>query len=123
MKTVNYRGRELPINFGIRTFNEACKLMNISFGEAIAADETPKANTLELLVLVTLFALNDGARKAGKERRYTEDDVWDMFEDEPQLVNECSELFAESIAVNAENISGGGKEEKEAIPKRKGKAT
>ena len=47
--------------------------------------------------LLTMEALNEGARRSGLTTRYTEDEVWDMLDDEPALIPRLYELFAESI--------------------------
>ena len=50
------------------------------------------------IVALTATGLNEGARRAGDDRRYTEDEVWDLFDEDPTLILTVSDLFVESIS-------------------------
>ncbi|MFI3299257.1 MAG: hypothetical protein R3Y49_05600 [Rikenellaceae bacterium] len=96
MKEINFQGKALPIHFGIRAINNFAKLQNSQFAGAVTSTES--LSSLDSIVSLTTSGLNEGARRSKSDVRYTEDDVWDMFDDEPTLILNVSELFVEAIA-------------------------
>lgn len=98
MKTIRINNVEHPINFGLKAINEFSKRTGVKFGDILSA--TTQLSEIELIVVVTTLGLNDGSRKSKRDRRFTEDEVWDYFEDAPELIGQCSEIFAESLSVN-----------------------
>ncbi len=96
MKEIIYQGKALPLHFGMKAINSYTKLQGTSF-ESAATSTLPVSN-IESIVSLTTSGLNEGARKSGIDKRYTEDDVWDIFDEEPTLIITISELFIEAIA-------------------------
>lgn len=96
MNEITYNGKQLPLHFGIRAINNFTKFQNGDFENA--ATTTSALGSLDSIVALTLSGLNEGARKGGVSTRYTENDVWDMFDDDPTLIVKVSEIFIEAIA-------------------------
>lgn len=95
MKEIIIQNTPVPIHFGLRAVNEFAKRQGADFGRTITAAEG--IGSLESIVALTVTGLNEGARIRGLEDRYTEDDVWDIFDAEPQLILTISDIFIESI--------------------------
>ncbi|WP_281524778.1 MULTISPECIES: hypothetical protein [Alistipes] len=96
MKEIIIQGTPHPIHFGLRAIDEFVKQRGAEFGQTVAS--TDALGSLDSIVALTATGLNEGARRAGSDRRYTEDEVWDIFDEEPSLILAVSELFVESIA-------------------------
>ncbi len=96
MRELIYQGKALPLHFGMKAINNYTKLQGATF-ESSATTTAPVSN-IESIVSLTRSGLNEGARKSGSDKRYTEDDVWDIFDEEPTLILTVSELFIEAIA-------------------------
>ena len=90
MKEIIIQGTPHPIHFGLRAIDEFVRQRGAEFGQTVASNDS--------IVALTATGLNEGARRAGSDRRYTEDEVWDIFDEEPSLILAVSELFVESIA-------------------------
>ena len=95
MKEIIIQGTPRPIQFGLRAIDEFAKQRGAEFGQAVAS--TDALGSLDSIVSLTATGLNEGARRAGNDSRYTEDEVWDIFDEEPTLILAVSELFVESI--------------------------
>lgn len=104
MKEITIKGTATPIHFGMRAINEFTKRQESDFAESVTT--TAAVGSIDSIVALTTVGLNEGARRSGSERRYTEDDVWDIFDDEPHLVLEVSQHFVESIAPLTEKLGG-----------------
>lgn len=96
MKEIIIQGMPRPIHFGLRAIDEFAKQRGAEFGQTVASTEA--LGSLDSIVALTVTGLNEGARRAGCDRRYTEDEVWDIFDEEPALILKVSELFVECIA-------------------------
>lgn len=96
MKEIIIAGRACPIHFGLRAVNEFTKQQGGEFERTIAS--TQPLSTLDSIVSLTATGLDEGARRANSDRRYTEDEVWDIFDEEPELILKVSEIFMEAIA-------------------------
>ena len=92
MKEIIIQGSPRPIHFGLRAIDEFVKQRGAEFGQTVAS--TDALGSLDSIVALTATGLNEGARRAGSDRRYTED----IFDEEPSLILAVSELFVESIA-------------------------
>lgn len=95
MKEITIKGQTVPIHFGMKAVDEFTKRSGSDFADTVTSTEA--VGSLESIVSLTATGLNEGARKSGSDRRYTEDDVWDIFDDEPNLILTVSEIFVESI--------------------------
>lgn len=104
MAEIIVKGKPLPIHFGMKAITEYTKRSNRDFHDVITSTES--LSSIETLADITVMGLNEGARRcrpahgdnsSDGNRRYTTDDVWDMFDDEPNLILKVSEIFIESI--------------------------
>lgn len=116
MKEITINGKATPIHFGMRAVAEFTKRQESDFAENITT--TAAVGSIDSIVALTTVGLNEGARRSGSERRYTEDDVWDIFDEEPHLVLEVSQLFVESIAPLTEKLGGMVKNGRAAAKRR-----
>ena len=96
MKEIIIHGTPRPIHFGLRAINEFTRQRGADFAETVSSSEA--LSTLDSIVALTVTGLNEGARRAGDDRRYTEDEVWDLFDEDPTLILTVSDLFVESIS-------------------------
>lgn len=104
MKEIIVNGVALPIHFGMKAIDEFSKSQGIDFSET--ATSTTFAGNIETIVSLAVVGLNEGARRSGQEKRYTEDDVWDILDDDPSLLLQISEIFAESIVPLTDKLGG-----------------
>lgn len=96
MNEIIIHGTPRPIHFGLRAIHEFTRQRGADFASTVSSAEA--LSTLDSIVALTATGLNEGARRAGDDRRYTEDDVWDLFDEDPTLILTVSELFVESIS-------------------------
>lgn len=96
MKEIVIAGHACPIHFGLRAVNEFTKQKGGEFGQTVGT--TDALASLDSIVALTVTGLNEGARRSGNDRRYTEEEVWDIFDEEPELILKVSEIFMEAIA-------------------------
>lgn len=96
MKEILIAGQPCPIHFGLRAVNEFTKQRGSVFGQTVGT--TAALASLDSIVALTATGLNEGARRTNSDRRYTEDEVWDIFDEEPELILKVSEIFMEAIA-------------------------
>lgn len=95
MKEIIIKRQPTPIHFGMKAVDEFTKRSGSDFADTVTSTEA--VGSIESIVSLTVSGLNEGARKSGSDRRYTEDDVWDIFDEEPNLIITVSEIFVESI--------------------------
>ena len=96
MQEILIAGQPCPIHFGLRAVNEFTKQQSGDFAQTVGTTET--LGSLDSIVGFTVTGLNEGARRTSSDRRYTEDEVWDLFDEEPQLILTVSEIFMEAIS-------------------------
>lgn len=96
MKEIIIAGRTCPIHFGLRAVNEFTKMQGGAFERTVGTAEA--LGSLDSIVALTATGLNEGARRSNSEHRYTEEDVWDIFDEDPQLILTISEIFMEAIS-------------------------
>jgi len=97
MKEILIKGVATPVNFSLRVINNFARKYGMEFQSAMEGGNNMGSALLDHLASLTMEALNEGARRSGLTTRYTEDEVWDMLDDEPALIPRLYELFAESI--------------------------
>ncbi len=102
MKEIIVNGKALPVHFGMKAINEFTKRQGMDFDRAVTTTE-PLAN-LDSIVELAVSGFNEGARLAGREERYGEDDVWDMFDAEPNLIIDISDAFIECVEPLADKL-------------------
>lgn len=95
MKEITIQGKIHPIHFGLRALCDFTKAQNADFESTVSSAEA--LGSLDSIVALTVTGLNDGARRANSERRYSDSQVWDIFDEEPELILAVSEIFMESI--------------------------
>jgi hypothetical protein len=102
MKEIIIKGEPTPIHFGLKAVDEFTKRTGGEFEDNVTS--TDAIGNIESIVALTTVALNEGARRSGSTKRYTEDDVWDIFDDDPALILRVSEIFVESIVPLTEKL-------------------
>lgn len=104
MKEIIVNGKPLPIHFGMKAILEFTKIQEIDFHDAVTTTES--FSNIESVVTLATSGLNEGARRcrpahgdnsSDNNKRYSVDDIWDMFDDNPELIMQVSEIFMESI--------------------------
>lgn len=116
MKEIIINGQATPIHFGMRAVDEFTKRQGTDFEDNATTSEA--IGSLDSIVALTATGLNEGARKSGLDRRYTDDDVWDIFDEEPHLVLEVSQIFIESIVPLTDKLGGMSKNAEAAAAKK-----
>ena len=116
MEELIIQGKPHPIHFGLRTLYRFAEAQGEDFSDVVTAGRA--LASFDSIVELTKLGLNDGARRAGSDRRFTEDDVWDIFEQEPELILLVGEMFVESITPLAERIGNLPKNPKRPTRKR-----
>lgn len=94
VQTIQVNGKELPISYGMAA------LADFLHSEGLTLTELGSiADRFQLTSVINLIhvGLKHGARKAGKEFALTPDDVADMLDDNPEIINEAMELFSASM--------------------------
>ncbi len=115
MKEITIKGTPTPIHFGMRAVDEFTRRTGGDFADTVSTTEA--VGNIESIVALTAVALNEGARKSGSDKRYSEDDVWDIFDDEPKLILEVTQIFVESIAPLTDKLGDIAKNAKAAARK------
>lgn len=95
MKEIIIQGSPCPIHFGLRSLSEFTKTQDTDFESTVSSAQA--LGSLDSIVGLTVTGLNEGARRTNSDRRYSEDEVWDFFDEEPELILAVSEIFMESI--------------------------
>jgi hypothetical protein len=102
MTEIIINGQPTPSHFGMKAVDEFTKRTGGEFEDNVTS--TDAIGNIESIVALTTVALNEGARRSGADKRYTEDDVWDIFDDDPALILRVSEIFVESIIPLTERL-------------------
>lgn len=95
MKEIIANGKVLPIHFGLKAINEFTKLQNGDFHDTVTTANS--LGNLDSIVTLAVSGLNEGARRSKSDVRYTEDEIWDLFDENPKLILEVSEIFMEVV--------------------------
>lgn len=95
MREIHINGHRCPLHFGLRSLNDFAKRTGGNFGTLLTTTEA--ISSLEALVAITALGLNEGAKRECINASYTEEEVWDFFDEEPRLVLEVADIFKESI--------------------------
>ena len=116
MAEITIKGQVYPIHFGLKTLNQFAKVQNEEFSDILTAKNA--LASFDSIVELALLGLNDGARRAGSDHRFTEAEVWDIFEEEPELILQVGELFVESVTPLTDRIGNITKNSKRPTSKR-----
>ena len=84
MKEITIQGVAHPLHFGLRALCDFTKAQDTDFDTTVTSAQA--LGSLDSIVGLTVTGLNEGARRTNSDRRYTEDEVWDFFDDEPELI-------------------------------------
>lgn len=95
MKEITIQGVACPIYFGLRSLCDFTKAQNTDFESTVTSAQA--LGSLDSIVGLTVTGLNEGARRTNSDCRFTDDEVWDFFDEEPELILAVSEIFMESI--------------------------
>lgn len=106
MNEIIINGQATPIHFGMKAVNKFTKLQGSDFAENVTTSVA--VGSLDSIITLTATGLNEGARRSGSDKRYTEDEVWDIFDDEPQLILQVSQIFVDSIVPLTDKLGGMG---------------
>ena len=119
MAEITINGQNYPIHVGLKTLNHFAVMRGEEFSDILTAKNA--LTSFDSIVDLALIGLNDGAERAGSDHRFTEADVWDAFENEPELILIVSEMFVESITPLMERIERYSKNAKRPTRKRRQK--
>lgn len=84
----------IPVHFGMVALKKFSEEVGIEFGE-LFADLEKALGTLDRRVKLCLAGINDGYRKAGDQKRMTEEDLLDLLDEYPVLLEELFIIFSE----------------------------
>ena len=116
MAEITIKGQVYPIHFGLRTLNRFAIMRNEEFSDILTAKNA--LASFDAIVELAVMGLNDGAERAGSDHRFTENNVWDFFEEEPELILQVGELFVESVTPLTDRIGKITKNSKRPTSKR-----
>lgn len=116
MREIIINGQAAPIHFGLKAIDQFTKQRGSDFGENVTTSDA--VGNIDSIVTLTATGLNEGARRTGTDRRYTEDDVWDIFDDEPHLILEVSQIFIDSIVPMTDKLGDMSKNGQAAAKKK-----
>lgn len=105
LKEVNVNGRVLPCHYGnaaLAQFLES-EGMKLSDLEKFGQDGISLKTALSLVY----FGIKDGHRKMKKEFPYTWEDVADLVDDDPTLIQQCADVFTSSMPQAKEGEGNG----------------
>lgn len=102
MAEIEINGKILPLHFGLKTINQYSKTSNTEFKDAVSS--TQSLSDVDNIVILTKMGLNDGARRSNSDKRYTDDDVWDMIDDDPTIIEKVGLIFLDSITPLIEKL-------------------
>lgn len=117
MAEITIHGKPHPIHFGLKTLDRFAVSRNKEFSDILTAKNA--LASFDSIVELALMGLNDGAGCAGSSHRFTESDVWDAFEQEPELILIVSEIFVESITPLMERLDNYAKNAQRPTSKKK----
>lgn len=95
MAEITIHGKPHPIHFGLKAISRFARQHNVDFADMLSASDA--LVSFEGFADLAVLGLNDGARRTRSNVRYTVDDVWDIFDDDPQLILSVAEIFVQSI--------------------------
>ena len=102
MAEIKINGKTYPIHFGLRAINEHAKNTKFSFEQMTTSNDALSA--LDDIVGLIHTGLNEGARKAGSDQRFTITEVWDLCEEDPRAILVAADVFQQSINVCMEKL-------------------
>lgn len=119
MAEITINGQNYPIHFGLRAIDHFAIMRNIEFSEILTAKNA--LVSFDSIVELAQIGLNEGAERAGSDHRFTKDELWAAFEEEPELLIIVSEMFVESITPLMERMDRYSKNSKRPTRIRRAK--
>lgn len=104
MTEIQYKGNSYPIHFGLRAVNQFAKQTGSNFNDVVTASDA--VSTLDALVSLGTLGLNEGAKRAGLEDRYSEEEIWEWCDEQPKLLLDIADIFIESIKPLTDKLDG-----------------
>jgi hypothetical protein len=102
MEEVIIKGKPCPVHFGLRAISRYGQKHGIDFAELISTPEL--FSSFEGFAEIGAMGLNDGARKARLGVRYTEEQMWDIFDDEPRVLLDIIQIFMRNVFPKLEEL-------------------
>ena len=109
MKKVKINGKEYPVHFGMRAVNAFLKRTGKTLAEIVTAKDV--IGSLDGIVALACIGLTEGSQKEhGREEaeEFTEDEVWEFIDEQPELIFDIVDAFAEDIRPLMERLEGYG---------------
>ena len=100
LQQITIDGKQLPINFGIRTMAATADAMGITLDSLVkksAMQDVSAGSLFRVVMAVAAVALSEGARKSGQPHRYTEDDVADLLDKDMSAFPTLLGMFRSSV--------------------------
>jgi hypothetical protein len=81
LQYINHNGKQLPIDFNIKTLVCLAKVYNTSITglSDVFYSFKDEADSIAFIANVGAVALSEGSRRAGGAATYTDDDIYDML--------------------------------------------
>jgi len=93
-RTINFKGEEIGISFGMSTVMDYCKAKKIKMSQVQQAFQDLD---FEDTFLLLSFAIKHGSRKLGKKIEVKPLDLADYIDDHPDFFTEALEGFQDSL--------------------------
>jgi hypothetical protein len=97
MQPFKIKDKTFYIHFGSYAVQQFCEAAGWKLSEAMQKLGTITQDDIETIVLLIFHGFKDGARKAGKEFDLTIPDVYDLIDDDPELINNVLTNFVGSV--------------------------
>lgn len=117
MQEITINGQIYPINFCLRTIDRFAVARNSEFSDILTAKNA--LASFDSIVELAQIGLNDAAERTGSDHRFTKEELWDAFEQEPELIIIVSEMFVESITPLMERMDKYSKNSKRPTKRRR----
>lgn len=99
IRYLTVQGAKQPADFSIMTLAQVARKYDVDvtgLGELLGS-KSALDEQFELLATIGVVALNNGARREGLDKRYSEFDLYDAFTADLELTSEIIVAFGESF--------------------------
>lgn len=97
MQTLKIKDKTFYIHFGSYAVQQFCTAAGWKLSEAMQKLGTITQDDIETIVLLIFHGFKDGARKACKEFDLAIPDIYDLIDDDPELINKVLTAFVGSV--------------------------
>jgi len=94
MKEIESAGKIYPVKYGMAALSEFLDSEGLALSDM---ENLGKNMSLTTALKLVYFGLKHGARKAGKDFALSLEDIGDMCDDDPDLLEKCMKVFSESM--------------------------